>query len=219
MRVNPAEAAVVSDLFVHYLQVGQTLKGVTKELMTLEMPTRCGLWRWNQATVRGILTNPVYTGTVYLGRSRPVEAHRRHSAFVSIGRARGGHKQTPQEEWIAVAQVLAVVSQEHFEQVQAKLAHNQQFARRNNTAHPYLLRALVSCGHCHLGCNRPCSPGDYAYYVCLGRSQPVVSHRDEKCSAGYIPAEQLDAVVWQDVCEVLTHPQSIASAMHQAQDG
>ena len=35
VRVNPAEAAVVSDLFVHYLQVGQTLKGVTKELMTL----------------------------------------------------------------------------------------------------------------------------------------------------------------------------------------
>jgi site-specific DNA recombinase len=55
--------------------------------------------------------------------------------------------------------------------------------------------------------------------VCLGRSQPIVSHRDEKCSARYIPAEQLDEVVWQDVCEVLTHPESIANAFQQAQGG
>lgn len=219
MRIEPAEAAVVADLFVHYLQEGQTLQRLTKGLMTLEIPTPDGHWRWNQATVRGMLTNPVYTGTVYLGRCRLVEAHRRHSAFVPIGRGRGGHKQTPQEEWIAVAQVPALVSQEQFEQVQAKLAHNQQFARRNNTAHPYLLRALVSCGQCHLGCNGRCSPGGYAYYVCLGRSQPVVSHRDEKCSARSIVAEQLDEVVWQDVCEVLTHPESIASALQQAQGG
>jgi len=219
VRVDPTEAAVVSELFVQYLQEGQTLQGVTKRLMTLAIPTPGGHWRWNQATVRGILTNPVYTGTVYLGRSRPVEAQRRHSHFVPIGRGRGGHKQTSQEEWIAVAQVPALVSQEHFEQVQAKLAHNQQFARRNNTAHPYLLRALVSCGQCHLACNGRCSPGGYAYYVCLGRSQSVVSHRDEKCSARYIPAEQLDEFVWQDVCEVLTHPQSIVSAFHQAQGG
>jgi hypothetical protein len=37
------------------------------------------------------------------------------------------------------------VSQAHFDEVQAKLAINRSFARRNNTAHPYLLRALVSC--------------------------------------------------------------------------
>jgi site-specific DNA recombinase len=74
VRVEPAEAAVVADLFVGYLQEGQTLQGVTKHLMTLEIPTPGGHWRWNQATVRGMLTNPVYTGIVYLGRSRPVEA-------------------------------------------------------------------------------------------------------------------------------------------------
>ncbi len=219
VRVEPAEAAVVADLFVQYLEEGQTLQGVTKRLITLEIPTPSGHWRWNQATVRGILTNPVYTGSVYLGRSRPVEAQRRHSAFVPIGRGRGGHKQTSPEEWMAVAQVPALVSQEQFDLVQAKLAHNQQFARRNNTAHPYLLRALVSCGQCHLGCNGRCSPGGYAYYVCLGRSQPVVSHRDERCRARYIPTEQLDEVVWQDVCEMLTYPDALANALHQAQEG
>src|SRR5438105_10741161 len=109
VRVEPAEVAVVADLFVHYLEEGQTLQGVTKQLMTLELPTPSGHWRWNQATVRGILTNPVYTGTVYLSRSRPTQAHQRHSPLLPIGRDKGGHIQTPQEEWMAVAQVPRIV--------------------------------------------------------------------------------------------------------------
>ena len=45
-----------------------------------------------------------------------------------------------------------MVSQAHFDEVQAKLATNRAFARRNNTANRYLLRALVSCGCCGLAC-------------------------------------------------------------------
>ncbi len=42
------------------------------------------------------------------------------------------------------------MTQEQYELVQQKLAHNRQFAARNNTAHNYLLRALISCGLCRL---------------------------------------------------------------------
>jgi site-specific DNA recombinase len=120
---------------------------------------------------------------------------------------------------MAVTHVPAIVSQEQFDLVQAKLAHNQQFARRNNTAYPYLLRALVSCGHCHLACTGRSSRGGYAYYICQGKSHTVVSCRAEKCPARYIPAEQLDAYVWQDVSSVLTHPEHIAAALQRAQGG
>jgi site-specific DNA recombinase len=40
----------------------------------------------------------------------------------------------PREDWISVASIPAIVSQEQFERVQDKLTHNRQFARRNNTA-------------------------------------------------------------------------------------
>src|SRR5205085_9133457 len=85
VRLEPTEVAVVADLFVSYLEEGQSLKRVTKRLIEQQIPTPSGRGRWNQATIRGILTNPVYTGTVYLGRSRPVQAHQRHSALVPIG--------------------------------------------------------------------------------------------------------------------------------------
>ncbi|HEU5383209.1 MAG TPA: recombinase family protein, partial [Ktedonobacteraceae bacterium] len=219
VRLEATEAAVVAELFSNYLQEGKSLKAETQRLTNLDIPSPVGKTRWNQATIRGILTNPVYTGTVYIGRSRPTEARGRHSALVPIGRGRGGHVQTSQEEWTAVTQVPAIISQEQFDLVQAKLAHNQQFARRNNTAYPYLLRALVSCGTCRLGCIGRSSRGGYAYYVCVGRSHGTISHRDEKCPARSIPVEQLDELVWQDVCEMLTHPDRIASALYRAQGG
>ncbi len=121
-----------------------------------------------------------------------------------------------------MARVPAIITQEQFDLVQSKFAHNQQFARRNNTAHPYLLRALVNCGACHLSCtgrNRNAKAGGYAYYTCRGKGHPVISCRDEKCRSRFIPAGQLDALVWKNLCEVLTHPQTIAEALQRAQGG
>ena len=178
VRLEPTEAAVVAELFSSYLQEGKSLKAVTQHLMDLGVASPGGRTRWNQATIRSMFTNPVYTGTVYIGRSRPTEARQRHSALVPIGRDRGGHTQTTQEEWTAVTQVPAIITQEQFDLVQAKLSHNQQFARRNNTAYPYLLRALVSCGDCRLGCVGRSSRGGYAYYVCHGKSHGIISRRD-----------------------------------------
>jgi hypothetical protein len=118
-----------------------------------------------------------------------------------------------------VAPVPALVSQEQFDQAQAKLAQNQQFARRHNTAHAYLLRALVSCGVCHLGCvGRSVHPG-YAYYQCRGKAHPIQSGREQRCPARFIPAAQLDAVVWADLGDVLTHPASLIHALERAHAG
>ena len=170
--------------------------------------------------MRGILRNPIYTGTVYIGRYRVARAQHRQSALRPVGHDHGGHPATEPQEWEAVANVPAIVTQEQFDLVQSKFAHNQQYARRNNTTHSYLLRAMVSCGVCHLSCmGRHKKDGAYAYYTCRGKKHPVVSCRDEKCCSRYIPASQLDELVWKDLCEVLTHPEAIAAALQRVQGG
>ena len=58
----------------------------------------------------------------------------------------------PAALWLPVASLPALVSEEQFARVQAKLAQNRAFARRHNTSHAYLLRALVSCGVCRSSC-------------------------------------------------------------------
>jgi site-specific DNA recombinase len=125
----------------------------------------------------------------------------------------------PTDTWILVGQVSAVVSQAHFDEVQAKLATNRSFARRNNTAHPYLLRALVSCGCCGLACTARATNGRNFYYLCSGKGHSTFSHRATCCPARYTPADQLDALVWEDLCRLLSSPEPLAEAVARVLGG
>jgi len=47
----------------------------------------------------------------------------------------------------------------------------------------------------------------------------IIEELGKRCIARYIPAEQLDDLVWQDLCTVLTHPEMIAYALERAHGG
>ena len=222
VRVEEAEAAVVRELFAQYLAPGGSLAGVAKRLFTLGISTPTGKCCWHANTVRLMLTNPTYTGQVYGGRSRARAPRQRWSALRPVRPDRPCDEPLPPAAWFPIAPVPALVTQEQFDQAQAKLAQNQQFARRHNTAHPYLLRALVSCGVCQLGCVGRAAHRDqpaYAYYLCRGKAHPILSGRQQTCPARFIPAAQLDDLVWADLCDVLTHPSSLHDALERAQGG
>src|SRR3954454_19417287 len=210
VRLDPARAAVVSEMFAWYAEAGCSLFGLAKKLHRDAVAPPRGPGRWNVTTLRGILTNPVYTGEVYSGR---VQEARGTGATATPRRLR------PRADWITVASIPALVSQEQFDRVQDKFAQNRQFARRNNTAHPYLLRALVSCGVCGLSCLGRCLPSGYRYYCCRGKLSAVHSHRETTCPSRYIPAEQVDALVWEDLCQLLNEPEAIRFALERAHGG
>ncbi len=218
VRVEPAEAAIVAELFATYLEAGQSVCGLAKQLTALQTPTATGATRWNPSTIRGLLHNPVYTGVVYAGRTRARTPQQRRSPLQPIGQPGSSRSLTPPEDWVVVAHIPAIITPEQFDAVQAKLAQNQQFASRNNTAHAYLLRALVSCGVCQSSCIARTS-NDNAYYVCRGKAHPTLACRDTLCPARYAPAAQLDTLVWEDLCAVLTHPEAIAQALQRAHAG
>jgi len=219
VTIDETEASVVREMFAFYLQEDTSLYGLVKHLYEMGIPAPQGGKYWSTATARGILTNPAYTGRVYVGRTRMVQPRLRRSATHPVGRPNGSHTPVPSEEWIPVANIPAIVEVQQFEQIQVKLSHNQQIASRNNTAHTYLLRGLVSCGGCNLSCTaRQLHPG-YAYYVCRGKTDVVYTHLHQRCLARYIPAHQLDELVWNDLCQVLKHPEIITSALQRAQGG
>jgi site-specific DNA recombinase len=216
---NEAEAVVVREMFAFYLQEDTTLHGLVQHLHTMGIPAPRGGEYWSTTTVRGILTNPTYTGQVYVGRTREVKSHLRRSAIRPISKQGGSQVKVPIEEWIPVATIPAIIESRYFEQIQIKLSHNQQIASRNNTAHQYLLRTLISCGVCNVSCTaRQLTPG-YVYYVCQGKINLSHSHLHERCLSRFIPARQLEELVWQDLCQLLTHPEIIATALQRAQGG
>jgi site-specific DNA recombinase len=219
VRLNEVEATIVSQIFADYTdpEARPSLYALAKRLFDAGLPTPTGQPRWNVATIRGILTNPAYTGTAYANRTHPVQARHRKSALLPVG---SGYSQrpNPKEEWIPIA-VPAIISPEVFDQAQSRLALNKQMARRNNTEHDYLLRGLVSCGQCQLAClGRTRRPG-YSYYVCRGKTDALRAAKDERCQARYAPAQALDELVWQDLVELLSQPELIIQALHRAQTG
>ncbi len=219
VTIDQAEAAVVAELFAMYREPGTSLMQLALHLDARGVPMARGRPRWSSPTIRGILRNPTYTGQVHAQRTQYRAATHRRSATHPIGCPHGSAVPQPQDTWLLVGQVPAVVSQAHFDEVQAKLATNQSFARRNNTAHQYLLRALVSCGQCGLACTARATNGRNFYYLCSRKGHRTFSHRATCCPARHTPAGQLDESVWDDLCALLAEPEPLATAVARAHGG
>jgi site-specific DNA recombinase len=219
VQLDPVAAAVVQELFAAYAAGGMTLHSLAAQLTARRVPTPTGKPIWRPTTIRGLLTNPAYKGQAASGRPRTAPARRRKSALEPIGKGMSTTAR-PSQEWITVP-VPALVAAEQFEGVQRRLAANQQNARRSTT-HPYLLRGLVSCGVCRLACTgvtRTASDTRYRYYRCLGKRARVSSGRLQPCPARFIPASQLDELVWADLCAVLQRPELVTQAVERAHSG
>ena len=219
VQVDPAAAAVIQELFASYAEGGVTLHALAVRLTGRQLPTPTGQAIWKPSTIRGLLTNPAYRGEAASGRLRAVPARGRRSALEPVGRGLSTRAHPP-EEWITVP-VPALVSAEQFDLVQRRLATNQQGARRSTT-HPYLLRGLVSCGICQLSCvgrTRCATETRYRYYFCRGKLAAVTSGRAARCQARFIPAAQLDELVWADLYAVLQQPELVAGALERAERG
>jgi site-specific DNA recombinase len=217
--VDPVAAVVVQELFAAYAAGGVTLHTLAAQLTARGVPTPTGRPIWRPTTIRGLLTNPAYKGEAASGRLRTAPARQRKSALEPIGKGMSTTAH-PSEEWITVP-VPALVAAEQFELVARRLAANQQNARRSTT-HPYLLRGLVSCGVCRLACTgvtRTATDTRYRSDRCLGKQARVSSGRSSCCPARFIPATQLDELVWADLCEVLQQPQLAVRALERAHSG
>ena len=111
----------------------------------------------------------------------------------------------PATEHIVIA-VPALVDAELFAAVQERLEENRRRLRVQQRGARYLLQGLAVCGCCGyaiIGLGK--GPGQPAYYRCHGTNgyrfggQPVCRNRTQR-------VEDLDAAVWNDVCDLLKEP-------------
>ena len=214
LRVEECEAAIVRQMFAFYLERGATLGGVARRLVAAGVLTPTGKRSWSRSTIRGILKNPAYVGNAYGHCTRLVPAKARRSPLEPVGAGLTA-KRRPEEEWIGVS-VPEILERETFDLVQQKLSQNRKFASRNNKSHGYLLRALVSCGACGRGSNARTSWDGRSYYVCRGHAEIVA---EQRCRARHAPGARLEELVWEDLCEVLTHPEHAKHALRRAHGG
>ncbi len=133
------EANTVRDIFEWYIygdgEGPLSLAAIADKLRT--RPTPClkknSAKYWIPATVRGILTNSIYTGVTYYGKSRIIEGQR---------------IKQPREDWIEIpVPDLAIVSVEMYQAALERAKRNREQAKRNQK-NRYLLSGFFRCGCC-----------------------------------------------------------------------
>ena len=194
VQIEPTEGAIVQELFVRYLEDGGTVLGLAKDLLQRGMKSPRGHPCWSMASsLHGLLSNPAYTGKRSVGRTHARPARLRRSATHPLGKPAHSQDPTPPETWTFITHMPALVRQDVFDRVQATLALNTQRAARHNTAHRYLLRALVRDGVCQSACLARTTHHDQSDSMGRCAVQPLSSQHDQRWKARESPAQHRDA--------------------------
>ena len=205
--VDDAQAAVVRQVFAWHADNGMTIRQIARRLTREGYPTPRGGAQWGETTVHRIVRREAYLGVLHYNTScwAPVPSPE--------GGARGRRRSArPPSEWIAIS-IPPLIDPETFARSQARHGPNQQFSPRNLHQERWLLRRLVRCGTCGLKCacvgdtRRRLVPSPHCY-----RCGPPRLPGRPRCRPCHIRTPPLDALVWEEVCRHLLHPELLLRA-------
>src|SRR5258708_37571905 len=108
VRIDPVAGAHIHELFLGYLAERASVGLLVAPLERQGIPTPHGGRHWNRSTVRWLLSNPVYMGHVYAGRTRTSPAGRRRSALQPVGE-RGARRQLAERDGGVLGTAIAAV--------------------------------------------------------------------------------------------------------------
>ncbi len=181
----PHESAVVRYMFSMAIE-GLSYKQIADRLNSCGIPSPRGAL-WSRGTVRRIVRNPTYKGTLLLRQSC----------------------EAPNHIPVAVPQIVDARVWSTAQQVASKRRH------RGQSHHFYLLSTLVRCGVCGSSMHGNLVTSrtkKYAYYVCSAKSpgKPGLP----RCRSRHIDAVWLDNVAWETTQKALVRTLSATDEPH-----
>lgn len=223
------QAATVRAIFewvgMERLSIGEVVRRLTES----DTVTASGKPYWDRSVVWGILRNPAYMGRAAFGKTQSRDhlqvrvRAQRHSA--DVPRKPYSTTRTDRQDWIEIP-VPAIVSEALFQSAQEQLAENRKLARQRRGSAPLrLLQGLTVCGQCRYAyyakkVSKAAAKGhqrDYAYYRCVGTdAYRFGGHRI--CDNFQVRTDRLDDLVWQQVVELLRHPDRLRNEYERRLD-
>ncbi|KAA0547401.1 recombinase family protein [Bacillus sp. BGMRC 2118] len=129
--INEKESKLVKRVFDLYLSQGFGYYTIAKTLNEEGIPSKFNK-EWSIRSIKLMLTNPVYKGTLVWNRTDSSKKRR---------------KVKDKEEWIEVEDCLPIIiDKETWERVQQRVNKNQIAPRAQSS--PHLLGGLLKCGNC-----------------------------------------------------------------------
>lgn len=202
--INEKQAEVVRMIF-EWCVDGKSKYAIQKELYERDiMPPKAKRKAWSTGVIDRLLRDSTYMGEHYYNKSEsvPTRTHRKAQQYRKT--VKGSRVARPKDDWLMV-KVDAIVSKELFDNAQAQLVRNKRTYDRKNKTHNYLVGGIIEC---------PCGfkrTGDSAnnslYYRCNDRLNNRLGIRE--CFEHPVSAPVLDDLVWNNIKQLLTHPELI----------
>jgi len=209
VEIEERDATVVRDIFHWYVDENSSMYTIATRLQQRGIPTpKMTTTRWDVSSVGVILGCEAYLGTWWLNR------------FKREARPGGGRPRNvlrPREQWVGVP-IPPLLDPELFARArQARTKAVSVGGGTKPTAHPetHLLRRLVVCGLCNrkmCSLNANASGKVHRYYWCRGPDVHRLNPQRIYCSTPTVRASEIDQVVWDDVCKLLSDPSLVSAA-------
>jgi len=213
IEVFEPEAEIVRWIFDAYVEKGRSVRQISFDLLDRGIPSPTGKPIWGTSTITRLLRNEAYIGTVYYNRREHYHGNGRRGARNRKTR----HRERPREEWIPIP-VPAIVDRDTFARVKQVSRDNSKWSPRGAEWGVWLLRGLIECGHCHLGCNCHRMRGRngtwHRYYYCRGHDPLRTKAGLGRCPERNIRADELDEYVFAQVRQTLLDPRQLIAAEH-----
>jgi site-specific DNA recombinase len=207
IEIFEPEAQVVREIFAAYVERGLSVRQIAFELRDRAIRSPTGKPQWGTSAIDRVLRNEAYVGTVYYNRHERIE-----------GATRGRKtrlRERPREEWIAIP-VTAIIDRDTFDRVSQVSHENFKLSPRGAAADAWLLRGLIECGNCHVGCSCHNSYGRHStltrYYCCRNHDLLRAGSEDRLCPERNIRANELDEYVFEQVRQALLTPDQLLAA-------
>lgn len=211
-EVDPILSEHVQLMFRWVGEAGCSLAEVARRLKERSIPTCKGNSKWDNATIRGILTNPAYHGHAIYGKthfSQRKPGKRAIRGAPAIPRQAKVPTATEVSEQIVIS-VPAIIDQTLFESVRVRMDENRKRQRERSAGGKYLLSGLVLCGVCGSAyCARKFN-GKNTYYRCIGTDK--YRRKDTTiCDNSAIKGDAVESLIWSEVCKLLRDPDRLRS--------
>lgn len=185
-----------------------SLAEVGRRLLKNSIKTVNGNTRWDNATIRGILTNPAYHGQAIYGKTRLMPrkpGKRPKRGDPAVPRKSKVTVDANSSEQIVIT-VPAIIDQALFERVRLQMTENKKRQREQESGGKYLLSGLIICNECGSAyCARRPSHGRYFYYRCIG-SEKYRRGGQSICDNTAVNGFDIESFVWAEVCKLLRDP-------------
>ena len=204
LTINPAEAAVVREMYNWVDRQGLSAREVVLRLQREGIPPRKNGSQWQRSSVLRILRGTIYAGTWYYYKHR-LDYPR---TLVSVDEARARKTSShlrPRADWVAVTlpDSLKIISADQWTRVQQQIDRNRSFSPRNSK-HEYLLSGLVRCGGCQSRYVGNPSHGRFEYR-CMRRCKRVP----------LVGEQTLNDTVWAALETALNDPAMLMKAIKE----